>query len=75
MDSPMTIVVIWCLLAPCLFLTSQMKVVLTASSTFLTVSLLPSTITLSGKAPDALERRKQKRKKGRKEEWSGGVRW
>lgn len=54
-DSPLTMVVIWFLLAPCLFLTSQMNVVLTASSTFITVSLSPSTVTASGKAPDALE--------------------
>lgn len=50
----MTTVVIWFLLDPSRFLTSQMKVVLTASSTFLTVSLLPSTTTVSGKGPEAL---------------------
>ena len=68
MDSPMTMVVIWCLLAPCLFFTSQMKVVLTASSTFLTVSLLPSTTTVSGKEPEALQERE--REVGRREGWN-----
>lgn len=55
-DSPMTRVVIWLLLVPCLFLTSQMKVVLTASSTFFTISLLSFTVTASGSEPDALDR-------------------
>ena len=70
MDSPMTMVVIWCLLAPCLFFTSQMKVVLTASSTFLTVSLLPSTTTVSGKEPEALQEREREREVGRREGWN-----
>lgn len=55
----MTNVVSVFLLAPCLFLTSQVKVVLTASSTFLTVSLFCSTTTVSGSEPEALETTKQ----------------
>lgn len=55
MDSPTTNVVIWLLLAPCLFLTSQTKVVLTALSTFFTISLLSSTVTVSGSDPDNLD--------------------
>lgn len=58
-DSPMTTVVIWLLLVPCLFLTSQTKVVLTALSTFFTVSLLSSTITVSGSDPDILDRKER----------------
>lgn len=58
-DSPLTNTLMWWLLAPCLFLTSQIKVVLTASSTFLIDSLSFSTTTESGKGPDALERKKE----------------
>lgn len=54
----MTKVEIWFLLVPCLFLTSHMKVVLTASSTFFTISLLSSTITVLGNEPDTLEGKK-----------------
>lgn len=58
-DLPMTKVVIRSLLAPCLFLTSQTKVVLTALSTFFTVSLLSSTDTVSGSDPDILDRKER----------------
>ena len=72
-DSPMTKGVSWCLPAPCLFLTSQMKVELTAPSTFLTVSLLSSTTTVSGKEPEALERTESEgRDRGVKRSDGGG---
>lgn len=57
-NSPLTMAVTWSLLVPMRFLTSQTKVVLTASSTFSTFSSLPVICTVSGSSPDILQRHK-----------------
>lgn len=53
--SPLTMAVTWSLPVPMRFLTSQTKVVLTASSTFSIFSTLSAICTVSGSSPDMLQ--------------------
>lgn len=53
--SPLTMAVTWSLPTPIRFLTSQTKVVFTASSTFSTFSSLPLICTVSGISPERLQ--------------------
>ena len=55
-NSPLTMTVTWSLPTPIRFLTSQTKVVFTASSTFSTFSSLPLICTVSGISPERLQR-------------------
>lgn len=54
-NSPLTMAVTWSLPTPIRFLTSQTKVVFTASSTFSTFSSLPLICTVSGISPERLQ--------------------
>lgn len=58
-NSPLTMAVTWSLPIPMRFLTSQTKVVLTASSTFSIFSSLPVTCTVSAISPDILQGHKR----------------
>lgn len=68
-NSPLTMAVTWSLPVPMRFLTSQTKVVLTASSTFSTFSSFCVICTVSGISPDILQGHEHISMRNKKSVW------